>query len=502
MRVLTFIVGLLAALLAGVLTLLLGGELAGAATAAAVFVLVCFGAWFAGAVVRRLVLLASALLVAGSLAFGGWQTYQVSAGLLDTTGPVAAPDAPALAAVELLLGGVQEQSGFRIELTEGELTAIVQDGLRQVESPLRRVDLDFVAGRGGDAGVVRFRATFKSGSTAAEGTLAYALVAGGVEQCVESVSFGALKVPRVAQDALAELVERASELNQTLAEERVTVQALTIDDQRLVLVGTRGGGALLTSPLASGGLSARAAQAATPQPLPERLCPGTVDGREAPGSRWYVALGDSLAANVGVARPRDGYVSRLHRALSERDGVPYGLRNFAVPGENSGTILRTQLEQATAFMRGKDIAYVSLDIGANDLLPHLGSSDCADGVVLPACQSRVDASLAVYRGNLDALFRRVRAAVPQAHVLFLQVYNPFSFGFQGFAFEEQTDRVTQQLNAIAAEVAARHGVLVGDGYTPLRGRAATATHMTDSPPDIHPRATGYDALAAALLEAK
>ena len=501
MRVLTFLVGLLAALLGGVLALVLAGEVAGVAAAAAMLAFVTLGAWFAGAVVRRLVLLASALLVAGTLAFGGWQAYHVSAGLLDTTGPVDAPDPPVLAAAEQKLDGVQEQSGFRIELTETELTAIVQDGLRQVESPLRRVDLDFVAGRGGEPGDVRFRATFKSGSTAAEGTLSYVLVDGGVEPRVEGVHFGAVKVPRAAQSALAELVERASALNQTLAEERVTVQALTIDDTRLVLVGTRGGGTLLTAPLTRSGLGVRAAQIATPPPLPERLGPGTVDGREAPGSRWYVALGDSLAANVGVARPRDGYVSRLHRALAERDGVPYGLRNFAVSGESSGTILRTQLEQATAFMRGVDVAYVSIDIGANDLLPHLGSTDCADGVVLPACQSRVDASLAVYRGNLDTLFRRVRAAAPGARVLFLQLYNPFSFGLQGLGFEEQTDRVTQQLNAIAAEVAARYGVLVG-GYTPLRGRAASATHMSDSPPDIHPRAAGYDALAAALLEAK
>ncbi|MBM4416011.1 MAG: hypothetical protein FJ035_07170, partial [Chloroflexi bacterium] len=227
-----------------------------------------------------------------------------------------------------------------------------------------------------------------------------------------------------------------------------------------------------------------------------------VDGREAPGSRWYVALGDSLAANAGVARARDGYVSRLHGALSERDGVAYGLRDFALSGESSGTILRAQLSQAATFMRGADVAYVPIDIGANDLLPHLGSEEWSDGLALPACQSRVEASLAAYRANLDWLFREVRAAAPRARVLFLEIYNPFSFGIPGLAFEMDTDRVTQQLNVVAAEVAVRHGVLVGGCYTPLRGRAAGATHMSDSPPDIYPRAAGYDALAAALLEAK
>lgn len=503
MRVLTFFVGIVAALLAGVVVLLLAGEIAGGAAAVAALALVVFGTWFAGAVVRRLVLLASLLAVAGALAFGGWQTYQVSASLLDTSGPVDEPDQPALAAAEAKLDGVQEQSGFRIELTERELTAIVQDGLRQVESPVRRVDLDFVAGRGSKPGAVRFVATFKSGSIAAQGAIGYVLADGAVEPRVDGVSLGAVKVPRAAQAALDDLVERASQLNETLADERVTVQSRTIDDERLVLVGTQGGGAVLTSPLVRSGLAQRAASLGSAQAAsPERLGPGTVDGREAPGSRWYVALGDSLAANVGVASARDGYVSRLHGALSRRDGVQYGLRNFGVSGESSGTILRAQLEQATAFMRGADIAYVSIDIGANDLLPHLGSDDCAEGTTTPACRARVDASLAMYRGNLDTLFRRVRAAAPQARVLFLQTYNPFSFGFQGLAFEDDTNRATQELNAIAAEVAGRHRVLVADGFTPLRGRAATATHMMDSPPDIHPRAAGYDALAAALLEAK
>ena len=42
---------------------------------------------------------------------------------------------------------------------------------------------------------------------------------------------------------------------------------------------------------------------------------------------------------------------------------------------------------------------------------------------------------------------------------------------------------------------------VADGLTPLSGRAASATHMTETPPDIHPTGAGHDALAAAILDA-
>jgi lysophospholipase L1-like esterase len=503
MRALTLIVGLFAALVVGALALLLYGEAAGGAAAIGVLLLAGFGAFFAGAALRRLVLLAALLATVGGLGFGGWQAYRVSASLLDTSGPVDAADPQALSAADAKLDGVREQSGFRLELTEQELTAVVQDGLQQADAPVRRVTLDFVARGAGETGELRFRADFKNGSLAAEGTLGYRLVDGGIEPRVESVSLGALRVPRAVRSALEDLVERVAELNATLAEQRVTVQSLEIDDERMVLIGTQAGGQVLTSQLVLTGLKQRAASLGSAQGAPpERVGPGTVDGREAPGSRWYIALGDSLAANVGVASAREGYVSRVHAALSKRDGAQYGLRNFGVSGESSGSILRAQLTEATAFMRGADIAYVSIDIGANDLLPHLGSADCEAGAGSAPCKARLDASLAAYRGNLDTLFARVRSAAPQARLLFLQTYNPFSFGFQGLAFEDDTNRVTQELNAIAAEVAGRHGVLVADGFAPLRGRAAAATHMTDSPPDIHPRAAGYDALAAALLQAK
>ena len=116
--------------------------------------------------------------------------------------------------------------------------------------------------------------------------------------------------------------------------------------------------------------------------------------------------------------------------------------------------------------------------------------------------SRIDSSLAAYRANLDAVFVRVQEAAPKAKLLFLQTYNPFAFGFQGIRFEDDSSRIIGELNKIGAEIARRHGALVGDGFTPMQGRAGSMTHMAEATPDIHPLANGYDALAAALLDAK
>ncbi|MBW3671287.1 MAG: hypothetical protein KY432_06400, partial [Acidobacteria bacterium] len=54
------------------------------------------------------------------------------------------------------------------------------------------------------------------------------------------------------------------------------------------------------------------------------------------------------------------HILYLHRALSERDGVAYGLVNIAVPGETSGTLLVSgQLAAAEQVLASQPAAYVT-----------------------------------------------------------------------------------------------------------------------------------------------
>ncbi len=86
--------------------------------------------------------------------------------------------------------------------------------------------------------------------------------------------------------------------------------------------------------------------------------------------------------------------------------------------------------------------------------------------------------------------------------MFLQTYNPFSLGMESFVeFEQDSNQAVLTLNQTAATVAGTRGVLVADGFTPMRGTTSATTHMTDTPPDIHPNGLGFDILAFALVEA-
>ena len=236
-------------------------------------------------------------------------------------------------------------------------------------------------------------------------------------------------------------------------------------------------------------------------PPPERFDPGLVGSAVSPGSPVYVALGDSLAANVGVTDPRDGYVSRFHAQLQLRDGVAYGLRNFAISGETTGTLIRGgQLDDAVAFMRSAEVAYVTLDIGANNLLGHLGSEPCSSDVEDLDCRQRIQATFDTYAPHLRLILEEIEEAAPDATVLFLTAYNPFSLGL-GTPFEAGTDEILADFNRLAAQVADDRGVLVADGFTPMQRTAAATTHMLDPAPDIHPVGIGFDILTGALVDA-
>ena len=316
------------------------------------------------------------------------------------------------------------------------------------------------------------------------------------------VDVGAINVPRLAEGAVEDLINPFA--NRALTEGGAEIQSVRLADDQVVIVGTQAGGRVLSSAMLLSGLRRHAAASdRAVKPPAERLGPGVVNGREAAGSSYYVALGDSLAANVGVSAPRDGYVSRFHNQLQRRDKDQYGLRNFAVSGETSASLIRTgQLDQALQFIRSHDVRYITINIGANDLLGHLGSADCSESLSTPACRQRiVDASTA-YKANLERIFKRLRKAAPDATVIFLQTYNPFSLGFGSrVSMEAQSNRTLGEFNALAARLAQSHGLLVADGFTPMKGTAAVTTHMLDQPPDIHPQAIGFDLLAAALLDA-
>jgi len=444
------------------------------------------------------------------LSWTGWQIYDearaVQRALSTTAGPAAAADPETLSAARERLEAAVGESAFRLDLHEDEVTAVLQEALGEAEQPLRRIAVDIIDGPTPTEGTIAFTAQFKSGDYDAAGSLGVSLAGGVVQIEVRSMELGAVRLPGFARSAVADyvdqLLESIEQVNDLLAAAEVDVQAITIGDDRLVVTGVQRGGPVVTAASLLTDLAAAAAAVGpSVEPPAEVFGPGTVDGTFAEGAVYYLALGDSLAANVGAPSARDGYVSRVHRRLEERDGRGYGLLNLGVPGETSGSLLGGgQLDEALAFLSTNRVAYITLDIGANDLLGHLTSPECSADLAAASCRRRLDGALAAYEEHLPLILGPLRRAAPQATIVFLQTYNPFSLG-TGIAFEAGTGSTLRRLNAAAAAAAAEAGALVADGFTPMENAAAFTTLMLASPPDIHPNALGHDVLAQAVLAA-
>lgn len=502
MRAAVLIFGVFAAVVAGAATALLAGDVAGYVVAGALMAVAVAGLFVSRGAQRGLLAIALVAL-AGGVAIAAWGGYTVVNALGTTDGPVTEPDAAMLASADAKIDAAADATAFRLVLTEDELRAYSLDALRnEPDNPIADITFDVVPGDTDNGGELRFDAELKSGGTSTQGAVAAELTGGSVQVDVIDVGLGAFQVPGLAKGAIEDLVARVADFDAILSERRADVQAIDFTDDRIVIVGTQASTDLLTSDSFLAGFADQAASAVdVVAPPPEQIGPGVVDSVSEGGAPFYVALGDSLAANVGVTDPRDGYVSRFHTALQQRDGTTYGLRNFGVSGETTGTMVRDgQLDAAVAFMEANQVSYVTIDVGANNLLGHLGSGDCSTSLDDPACRERIDNAFAAYPADLEIIIDAVTEAAPDATIVFLTMYNPFNLGF-GTELEAAMDGATEEFNALAVEAAADNDVLVADGFSPMQGTAPLTTHMLDAEPDIHPLPLGYDILAVALLDA-
>ncbi len=278
--------------------------------------------------------------------------------------------------------------------------------------------------------------------------------------------------------------------------------------------------------------------------------------------RYYLALGDSLAVGVqpgpaaspghasATANTRQGYADQLVARL--RRATP-GLRlvRAGCGGATTGSFVNggpglhpvpgctpprrlpyaddspatSQLAWAERFLRrhGARVAYVTVDIGSNDL------DGCASGgaIDLPC----VERGTQQITGALPEIARRLRAAAsPRTRIAGGTLYNPYLAtwldGPSGQAVAAAAQDLSDEINRTAiAPALERHGIAVarvdramrsdvplartttvpGGGAAPVAVVAICAwTWMCAGPPagpNIHPNATGYGRIAAAFAAA-
>ncbi|MCI0438773.1 MAG: SGNH/GDSL hydrolase family protein [Chloroflexi bacterium] len=399
---------------------------------------------------------------------------------------------------------IQDKSAFFLELTDEELRVLLLSKLdptarvRDVDVNIKPQVVDISGSLNGRVGVPF------------SGSVGVTLEQGEIDLTVSDVSVGFVPLPGAVKEEIQPLIDEVLDINERLREAGATqIQQLNMVPGKVTIIGVQAGGATVSPLTQEAFTQAFLSAGARPTPVPPGASvvpPGTVGSKA--GQEIYLALGDSLAANKGVSQPQEGYVSRFHAYLERETGRSIGLTNLGVSGESSISVRKNQLPQALNELRQRrddgdpntKVSFLTLDLGANDLLPHIGSDDCQSDPRGNACQARIDGAIAAFEDNFGAIVAELRASLEtDAEFYIMTIYNPFDFGL-GIPFEDFGNEILERMNAIIRATAQSAGAEIAEAFPLMNGNAAAWTHMLEA--DIHPTAEGYQTLAFSFAQAR
>lgn len=241
--------------------------------------------------------------------------------------------------------------------------------------------------------------------------------------------------------------------------------------------------------------------------LPASVAP-TAGAQEAPA---YLALGDSLAFGVGASDPATmGYVARAYESLRTSDRYQDGgldSINLSVPGATSSDLvvpggqLDMALEEIGERERdgspiANEVEIVSVDIGGNDLLTLVApDSPCLESSSVEPCRSAFGEVLSAIQTNLTEALRRLREVAPNAIIVVIDLYNPYSG--TGDLREPIAEIGVGQANGVIGAVTADPELRVKSAsiFQLFSGRGG----QWIAPDGIHPNDNGHAVIAEVVL---
>ncbi|WP_223820853.1 L,D-transpeptidase family protein [Bacillus sp. S3] len=196
----------------------------------------------------------------------------------------------------------------------------------------------------------------------------------------------------------------------------------------------------------------------------------------------YVALGDSLAAGMTpLGGDGPGYPDFIAEKFKESNET-YDLRdfdNFGVSGFTTTHVIE-QLKNVEVQKEIKEATHLTIDIGANDLLP-----------VIQTNAAQAPAAIAEAAKNINIILGTIDQLNPTVKVYVMGYYNPYPY-IQDAGQKVQLDQLLQGFNAQIQAQAAQHGDTFVATDTLI---ASKFQEYLPNPANIHLSLTGYQAVA-------
>lgn len=192
----------------------------------------------------------------------------------------------------------------------------------------------------------------------------------------------------------------------------------------------------------------------------------------------YVALGDSLAAGMTPTGGFDlGYPDYLVNRF-EQSQYTVGYTNFGVSGYTSSDLVRDVLTREDVQAKIKEAEFITIDIGANDLLRALNKPE-----QIPAIIGEVTVNLQTTLNTIDRLN-------PNVKVYVMGYYNPFPYLPQ-----EQQNALLPLLETLNQTIESR-AAANGDTYVATEKIIAKRYEIyLPNPSNIHLSKEGYQLVA-------
>ncbi|MEH7245216.1 SGNH/GDSL hydrolase family protein [Neobacillus niacini] len=201
-----------------------------------------------------------------------------------------------------------------------------------------------------------------------------------------------------------------------------------------------------------------------------------------------ISAGDSLTEGIGDSTKTGGYLPYLRTLLEEEKGIKeVDFYNYGVKGNRTTQLLKKlQQDDITDTLSTADL--VILTIGGNDIMKVV--KDNISNLQL----SVFDKEREEYTRKLYEIMNTITQVNPEAFIVLVGVYNPFS---QWFSNISELDQIVTDWNIASQQVVANYANAYFVGIEDLFRDPTESLLYTDN---FHPNDKGYKLIAERLNE--